>query len=82
MGADMAVGRNLAQGAVELLLAQVQGVVINLLAGRFDGVEEKPNLSQIPDDVSATKRTRSDGKRGGTKKMGWDECRYVCRCVR
>lgn len=71
VGADVAVGRNLAQSAVELLLAQVQGIVVDLLAGRLESLQEQPDLSQIPEAVSAIKHARSEGRREVTGKTGW-----------
>lgn len=47
MAPDMLVGRKLGQSPLEFPPVQVQGVIVNILASLFEGLEEKIDLAQV-----------------------------------
>jgi len=49
---DVAVGRKLAKGALELLLGQVQSVVVNGLAAVLEGLEQEIDLAKVSAGLS------------------------------
>ncbi len=47
MGADVSVPGQLCQGALELLLREVEGVVVDVLGGVLEGLQEEVHLSEV-----------------------------------
>lgn len=47
VGADMLVWRELGKGALELLLREVQGVVVDVLGGVLESLQQEVNLSEV-----------------------------------
>ena len=48
VGGDVPELGELGQGALQLVAGQVEGVVVDLLAGVFEGLEEEADLPEVP----------------------------------
>ena len=47
VGADVSVPGQLCQGALELLLREVESVVVDTLGGVFEGLQEEVHFSEV-----------------------------------